>query len=487
MTRNAEGWQGMPAAASPQRPLRALVVAYDFPPHAAIGTMRTLRLVQQLAQEGWDVRVLTSDPRTFRPGTAVDDQLLARVPASVMIVRAGVLRGLERLKRVVRSRPHAERGPSAAAARRTQPRAQPRGFLAQTLDVVEAALAIPDHESGWFLPAVTRGIWSCRGWRPDIVYSSSPPWTGHAVAAALAAALGRPWVADFRDPWARAPWRVRRAFVRRANEWLEHLVIRRADAVLFVTRANRDEFAAFYGTEIARRFHLVPNGCDPSEFEGLAPRRTQSDPFVLLHAGTLYGARNPLPLIQAIARAIGRGALVRETFRLRLLGSISLDIDLAAECRALGLEDVVEMIPRVTRGESLRQMVSASALLLVQPVTTVSVPGKAYEYVAAGRPLLALSEEGETAHLVRASGIGVSVQPDAGVEAIERALLQVIELASRPFARPPVDLYDGRVHAAATAELLTQLVSGRRGRAFAKGTTANAATGVGIAAEEPRQ
>jgi hypothetical protein len=109
----------------------------------------------------------------------------------------------------------------------------------------------------------------------------------------------------------------------------------------------------------------------------------------------------------------------------------------------------------VTRRESLREMVSASALLLVQPGTTVSVPGKAYEYLAAGRPLLALAEEGETAELVRASGIGTSVRPDAGIEALEAALISVIEIASGEYVRPPAALYDGRVHAASAVEMLS--------------------------------
>jgi glycosyltransferase involved in cell wall biosynthesis len=327
--------------------------------------------------------------------------------------------------------------------------------VSRALDLLDAALAIPDHESGWCVPAVSRGLLACRGWRPDVIYSSAPPWTGQLVARALATMLRRPWVADFRDPWSRAPWReARREFVRRANNVLERWVVRRADAILFVTRGNRDEFARFYGPDVARRFHLVPSGCDPTDFEGIdggpSPGR-----FVLLHAGSLYGARNPLPIVRALARAIDRGVLSRDTFRLRLVGPINLDVELPEECRRLGVGDVVEIVSRVTRRESLREMVSASALLLVQPGTTVSVPGKAYEYLAAGRPLLALAEEGETAELVRASGIGTSVRPDAGIEALEAALISVIEIASGEYVRPPAALYDGRVHAASAVEMLS--------------------------------
>jgi glycosyltransferase involved in cell wall biosynthesis len=441
------------------RARRVLVVAYDFPPHGAIGTMRTLRVVQRLADDGWEVRVLTSDPRTYRAGTPVEEGLIARVPAGVTILRAGTFRGLERAKRILRRARPAPHVPVAATPAPAAARVPSQGRLARAADLLEAALSIPDHESGWIVPAIARGLWHCVRWRPDVIYSSSPPWSGQVAAAALAAALRRPWVADFRDPWARAPWRVRRAFITRANLSLERMVVGRADAIQFVTRANLDEFATFYGPEVARRFHVVPNGCDPSEFAGLTPDPTPG-PFVLLHAGTLYGARNPLPIVRAIARAVERGALARDAFRLRLLGGISLDVDLATECRKLGVEDMVEMIPRVTRAESLQQMVSASALLLVQPVTTVSVPGKAYEYLAAGRPLVALSEEGETAELVRASGIGVSVRPEDDLGTIEAALLDVVRVATHPYPPPPPALYDGRVQAATTAALLAGMATG---------------------------
>lgn len=444
-----------------KRALRALVVAYDFPPHAAIGTMRTLRLVRGLAQAGWDVTVLTSSPATYASGTPIDPMLEAQVPETVRIIRARAFRGLDTATRATRRligrntpRPPASSTSPGGAAHSDRP----SNAIRRVKDFLEAALAIPDNESGWILPAVLRGLCAAvkRG-RPDVIYSSAPPWSGQVVALALATVVRRPWVADFRDPWARAPWRDwRRPFRQRAAAFLERHVVGYADRILFVTQANLAEFASFYGPEVANRFQLVPNGCDPSELHDITSYPSDG-PFVLLHAGTLYGARNPLPLIHAIARAVNRGALARDSFRLRLLGPINLSVDLATECRRLGLGNVVEFVPRVTRNESLREMVAASALLLVQPVTTVSIPGKAYEYLAAGRPLLALAEEGETAELVRASGIGVSVPPDAGVEAIENALLSLIATASKPYAPAPLALYDGRVHAATTAELLAQL------------------------------
>jgi glycosyltransferase involved in cell wall biosynthesis len=441
---------------------RVLIVAYDFPPHAAIGTLRTLRLVRHLCDEGWGVTVLTGSPGTYLPGTPVDAKLELQVPDTVRVLRARTLRGFDALVNAAggtrQSRASAVASTSSVDAR--DPPIAASGRLLRAKNLVDAALSIPDKESGWIAPATLLGLRHILAGRPDILYSSAPPWSGQAVALMLARLSGRPWVADFRDPWSRAPWRDwQRPFRQRAAAALERRVINRADAVLFVTNANLAEFSTFYGPAAAHRFHMVPNGCDPAEFEGIEPLPPR-DPFVLLHAGSIYGGRNPGPILDAIASAMHRGSLDRTSFRLRLLGDVSQV--LKSECSRLGIGDVVEFAPRVARAESLRELRSASALLLVQTGTTVSIPGKAYEYLAAGRPILALSEEGETADLVRASGIGVSVRPGAPLDQIESALLSVVALAQGTYAAPRRELYDGGVHAQTTARILLECAQGNR-------------------------
>lgn len=444
---------------------RVLVIAYDFPPHGAIGTMRTLRLVRQLAAEGWAITVLTGHPDTYLPGTPIDATLQAQVPPGVRVLQVRAFRPLSAIqRRLRRGGSRARAGASDGRAAMTAPRSTGgrrhpviRALVALK-HVVDAALDIPDRESGWMAPAVIRGIrHALSHGRPAVIYSTAPPWSGQVVAFALASLFRRPWMADFRDPWARAPWRDwRRPFRQRAAAVLERLVVRRADSVVFVTQANRAEYAECYGAGPSSRFHLIPNGCDPSEFDGM-PRVPPRDGFVLLHAGTLYGGRSPIPVLRGAAAAVARGAIDRRRFRLRFLGHVSPEVDLPGESRRLGIEDLVEVVPRVTRDESLREMQSASALLLIQTGTTVSVPGKAYEYLAAGRPVLALSEEGETADLVRASGIGVVVRPQDAPDVLADAVLRTMALAAGAPVAAPRELFDGRIHARTAVAALRQL------------------------------
>jgi len=431
---------------------RILVVAYDFPPHGAIGTLRTLRVVRQLSARGWDVTVLTSDPAHFRPSTPNEPALLAQVPAGVTVLRAGPIR-------LRRGKPReATSSSKPATAGSPAPPPAPAGALKQIKSVLDAALSIPDREVGWLLPAFWTGLrHRFRTGAFDVVYSSAPPWTGQLVAYGLKLALRRPWVADFRDPWGRAPWRGDRfRFAVRASGLLERLVVNRTDRIVFVAEGNRDDFAAQYGPRVAAKFHLVSNGCDPAEIDALErPVLPPDAPHVMLHAGSLYAGRTPVPIFKALSQALDQGRLDRSRFKLRFLGASLIATDLAQACRELRIDDVVEFLPRVPRQEGLKAMLSASSLLLLQPGHTVSVPGKVYEYLAVGRPIFALAE-GESADVVRRSGIGVSVEAYDDVPAIMEGLLRVVDMSRGAVPAPPREMYDGNLGAAVIEQILRQ-------------------------------
>jgi len=443
---------------------RVLAIAYAFPPAAPIGTMRTLRLVKRLEMEGWSTTVLTVAQAHYPADMPLDDALLAQVPASVEILRAGIFRGLSAATRVIRPDTKATTShqlpESAAAGGARRPPATP-SLLRRIYVAVDELTSIPDKESGWLVPAIAAGLRSIIRNRPGVLYSSSPPWTGQLVALALARMTGVPWVADFRDPWARAPWRESQpARIRRASVGLERRVVERADAILFATRTNRDEYAAHYGSRLAHKFHVVCNGCDPQEFRAVQQLPVPTGQFVLLHAGSLYGARTPVPLFRAIAAALRSGGISRDGFRLRLIGAQNAAADFPSVAAALGVKDVVEFVPRMRRQEILDEMARASCLLVLQPGTTVSIPGKLYEYLAVGRPILALSEEGETSDLVRQSGLGIAVAPDDEA-AIERALCDLVSNRYRALPPPPRHLYDGTLTAGEAVAIIEQIVRTR--------------------------
>lgn len=434
---------------------RALVVAYCFPPHAAIGTHRTVRLVSHLVQAGWDVDVLTAKPDAYLPGTPVDPQFLERIPSKVRVIRSGAFRGFTKvagwilpIKQVIRgAAQHLPTGPASApsgnqAARRPSAK-----------ETVEELCALPDKEIGWFTPAVTRALRSLSNDRPDVIFSSAPPWTTHLVAARLASSFRCSWVADFRDPWVRSPWtRYRSRPATAIAKRLETHVIRQANAVVFTTATARKEYESHYGVDLGRKFHVVFNGCDPTELADPDTIPAGGD-FTILHAGSLYGGRSPMPLLDALAdvrKTHAKGARVK----LRFLGATSFPgVDLSQACRERGIAEVVEFLPRVAREESLRQIQNASALLILQAGTTVAIPGKLYEYLAAGRPVFALCEDGEMARFITENRLGIAVSP-ADRQGIADALLTLLDRPPESWVRADPMLFDGRLRAAELASIM---------------------------------
>lgn len=438
---------------------RFLVVTTSFPPDGAIGNLRTLRLLKHLAEVGADLEVLTLHPSTYRPGTALDPDRVAQVPPGVQVRQVRALRPLDRfgdfLKRKTASlRDKPATNPAVSHAPASTRTARPNPVKA----VMRAMFTLPDAEVSWILPAILHGIRRRIAERPDVIYSSGPPFSAHVVGGVLAAVFRKPWVADFRDPWARAPWRDDRfAFEKRTWGILERWVVRRADQVLFATSANREDFLATYGASYSARFHVVPNGCDITDFEQLVPT-PNSGQFVLLHAGSLYGARDPSPLFRAVAHAVSIGIIDPNRFRIRLIGRVGVSgVDLVRLVRELGIEQTVEFVQHLPRRQVLQEMVDASALLIVQPITKLSIPGKLYEYMAAGRPILALAEpDGDTAAVVRRTPGGIVVHPD-DFEDLLRALTALTAAGHR---RVDCDrsLYDGAHRAEEMAKILCSLI-----------------------------
>ena len=96
---------------------------------------------------------------------------------------------------------------------------------------------------------------------------------------------------------------------------------------------------------------------------------------------------------------------------------------------SLGLGDRLELVDYLPRGESLRYQRDSEALLLLVPDAGGRgkgvLSGKVFEYLAAGRPILAaVPPDGAAAELIRETGAGVVVAPD-DVDAIRAALVDL--------------------------------------------------------------
>jgi glycosyltransferase involved in cell wall biosynthesis len=282
---------------------------------------------------------------------------------------------------------------------------------------------VPDAFLLSWAPMALRAAWAALRERPaDCVITSSPNESTHLVGLALRRRFGHAWIADLRDGWTFErflpdfPTRAQRSL----NAALERAVVRRADAVTAATRPIADDLRRRHGVPVEH----VPNAWDP-DLEPPPPEPPRNGHVRLVHTGMLSGAwgRDPGALFAALRRLLDEEPELQERLRVVVAGTLS-ESDERSIARE-GLDGVVSSVGYVPRSEALQLQRGADALLLVTSRHAGEATGKVFEYLAAGRPIVALAAGNEAARIVEETGTGVAVDP-ADPEAVLGALRSAV-------------------------------------------------------------
>jgi hypothetical protein len=396
-----------------------LIFAYHFPPENVIGALRPFRFYKYLPEHGFKCHVITAAEITNTPeiqGRFVPDPFLSSDSHGMAWQRERLIRKL----------------------------------------LMPGVVGI-----SWSALAYQAGVDFLRGKPAGSVtlFSTWPPLGTHLAARRLTNRYDLPWLADFRDPLVGSPANASYGpQTHAAYAWLEQRFIRSADVFI----ANTDEaerVARQRHPRHAHKVHLLWNGFDPSERLAPLPLPPRSQ-RVFSHVGELYEGRTAAPLIEATARLVAQGHLAPESFQIQLIGPAAPaclpNQSLMQEAEAKGwLRIMGQQIPR---SEAQRITQTSDGLLLIQPQSTIQVPGKLFDYLQIGRPILALvPPQSSVERLLSSSGVPYRViHSNAGTEASQDALLEYFKLPADPAKPSPwfEETFNGRTQAATLAKLI---------------------------------
>jgi glycosyltransferase involved in cell wall biosynthesis len=172
----------------------------------------------------------------------------------------------------------------------------------------------------------------------------------------------------------------------------------------------------------AEKFVTIPNGYDEAPWNNVSRRdlrasETSGQEFVITYAGSIDEERTPEPIFQAVRRLIDAGELDIERLRFDFIGWCETvkGRPLEAVAAWYGLNGRVHVEDALIKTETFRRLAQSALLLLLAEGLTLQVPSKAYEYLRAGRPVLALApREGAVADLFATAGGAWVVEPSDG-------------------------------------------------------------------------
>lgn len=396
-----------------------LFIAYHFPPVGGAGVQRSEKFVRYLPGEGFLPIVVTGPGPAADRWTPTDSTSTADSFREVQISRA------------------------------TGPIPQTNG---KWTTKVGRWLAAPGEFSRWWVRAgADAAAKSLDGAR--LIFATMSPFSTAEVACQVARRNKIPWIADLRDPWALDEMQIyptalhRRVEVNRMKRCLtaaDGIVMNTPEA----TVALRSTFPSLQGKPIT----TITNGYDAADFAAAPASRTDGK-FRIVHSGYLHTemgmqvqkrrrlyellggmetgvdilTRSHVVLLKAIEQWIASRPEAAQDLEIIFAG-VATPQDQAVATNS-SISNCIRFTGYVSHPESVELIRTADLLFLPMhnlPAGKRSriVPGKTYEYMATGRPILAAVPEGDARDYLQQSGTAFICKPD-DIDAMVRHLDRV--------------------------------------------------------------
>lgn len=360
-----------------------LIVAYYFPPSGGPGVQRVLKHVKYLPEFGWNPIVLTVENGQF---PARDESLLDQIPKGTIVKRTHIYEPYDIYRFFTGKKPG-----TAIDVNTIRKDDQKPGMREKIAELIRATFFIPDARVGWLFSAKKAALELIKEHNIQAIYSSSPPYTCSLIARYAHKKTGLPWVAGFRDPWTGFISSPKRWFLPAfIDKHFEKSVFSEADAVECAWEGIIKDAFGKYPDLDKTRFHHVPNGFDSNDFPILPKIRT--DKFTITYTGSLYGRRNPSSLFAAIEKLISANKVDPNKIHLRFVGRFGNEVEQMYD--SASFTNSIERISYVAHHKSIEYLFQSDALLLIVDESKESeeiVPGKVYEYIGTGKPLIAIA------------------------------------------------------------------------------------------------
>ena len=358
---------------------KALIITYYWPPAGGPGVQRWLKFIKYLPEFGVEPVVYVPKNPHY---PLKDSSLEAEVSPNLTLLKNDIFEPYALAGLI--SKNNTKKISSGII-----PKEEKQGLLQKMMLFIRGNFFIPDARKFWIKPSVKYLNDYLQKNNIDTLITTGPPHSMHLIGLQLKEQLNIRWIADFRDPWTQIGYHDKLKLLpsaRKTHERLEREVLQKADLLITTSFTTKAEFSKKTDTPI----EVITNGYDYEKVE----KKPMDEKFSLAHIGSLLSGRNPENLWKALQELISENADFAKDFELKLVGAVGEPV--LESIQKCGLEEHLNLQGYVSHSEALQLQRSAQLLLLIEidsEETRGIIPGKLFEYMVSGRPILAVGPE----------------------------------------------------------------------------------------------
>lgn len=358
---------------------KVLIITYYWPPSGGAGVQRWLKFVKYLPKNGWQPIIYTPEDGEM---PSIDESLEKDIPEEAIILKTPIWEPYNVYKKFVGVKKD-EKINTGFLTESKKPK------KTEKLAVwIRGNFFIPDARKFWVKPSVKYLEEYLKANKVDAIISTGPPHSMHLIALGLKNKFSTiPWIADFRDPWTNIDFYKDLMLSKAADKKhhkLERAVLKNADVTLTIGKTLGEELKELG----AKKVEVITNGFDKDDTSNEV---ALDDKFSLAHIGSMTSTRNPEVLWKALSELLVENAELQTKLEIKLVGKV--DVSVMQSLEKYNLQSYLRKIDYLPHDEVIKEQQKSHVLLLLindTPNSKGIVTGKFFEYMSAGRPILAI-------------------------------------------------------------------------------------------------
>jgi glycosyltransferase involved in cell wall biosynthesis len=360
---------------------KVLFITYFWPPSGKASLHWPLKIIQYFSELNWKPAVLTVNEDAF---SHKDESLIKYIPPNLEIIKTSSYEPFKIYRKLIGKNKNEALIPSESISKENK-------SLGHKLSVwIRMNLFIPDARVGWYWPAVKEGRnFLLKNRYYKAIISIGPPHTSHLIGKRLSRTFNLPHFPVFIDPWTDIVYYKnfkRNRLTLALDRYFEKSVLQNSKKAVFVTETMKNDYVRKYKW-LNEKSNVLYWGYNEEDFEGLKSIEPQEEK-VILHAGNIFDYQNPANFFRNIKKKIEEGG----KFKLKFIGTVSPGIRRTIE--EIDLKEHTEFLGFLPYREMIMELMRAS-YLLVCATEPRHVPGKLFEYLRTGKPIIAFGNNNE--------------------------------------------------------------------------------------------